>query len=96
MTSSALMVSTISIFLLSESVKDSSSVQKAQVTFRDSGECAWSVRHPVLAHGGKFRKERESILTLKQSDMLGIILGERKERHGPNEHLIQMPPEPIS
>lgn len=40
--------------------------------------------------------EGESILTLKQSDMLGIMLGERKEKHRQSQHLIQMPPEPIS
>lgn len=54
----------------------------------------------VVCNPGTWRKvqqgEGESILTLKQSDMLGKVLGERKERQRLSEHLIQMPPKPIS
>lgn len=54
----------------------------------------------LACNPGTWRKvqegEGESILTLKQSDTLGIMLGERKERHKLSEHLIQMPPKPIS
>lgn len=63
------------------------------MTFRDSGECARCAWGAILAHEGDVR---ESIFTLKQADMLGIMLGERKERQRPSEHLIQMPPKPIS